>query len=214
MTATEIATFAAGLFALANPLIRLGPFLEMTESLTPGQRRQFLGIAMLVMTVGYLGAIWLGSEILLLLGVSTPMLNAAGDMVVIAIAFPMVMGGGKKAREAEEEEIAAVQDDAGWRTRAVVPFGLPLIVGGGTLAYLITATNQFQSTSAAVAMSIVGLAFVTLMWLSLAFAVPLSRRLGDTGTQVIARFFGFVLLAIGWSIFSKGLMELMPGLAG
>ena len=214
MNPTEIATFAAGLFALANPLIRLGPFLEMTESLTAGQRRQFLGIAMLVMIVGYLSAIWLGSEILSLLGVSTPMLNAAGGMVVIAIAFPMVMGGGKKAREEEEEEIAAVQDDTGWRTRAVVPFGLPLIVGGGTLAYLITATNQFQSTSAAIAMSIVGLAFVALMWISLAFAVPLSRRLGDTGTQVIARFFGFVLLAIGWSIFTRGLMELMPGLAG
>ena len=214
MGPTEIVTFAAGLFALANPLIRLGPFLEMTELLNQSQRRQFLGIAMLVMTFGYLGAIWLGSEILSLLGVSTPMLNAAGGMVVIAIAFPMVMGGGKQAREAEEEEIAAVHDDTGWRTRAVVPFGLPLIVGGGTLAYLITATNQFQSTSAAIAMSIVGLAFVALMWISLAFAVPLSRRLGDTGTQVIARFFGFVLLAIGWSIFTRGLMELMPGLAG
>ena len=116
--------------------------------------------------------------------------------------------------ETEEEEIAAVPDDTGWRTKAVVPFGLPLIVGGGTLAYLITATNQFQSTSAAVAMSIVGLAFVALMWISLAFAVPLSHRLGDTGTQVIARFFGFVLLAIGWNIFTKGLIELMPGLAG
>lgn len=195
-------------------MIRLGPFLEMTESLNQGQRRQFLGIAILVMIVGYLGAIWLGSEILSLLGVTAPMLNAAGGMVVIAIAFPMVIGGGRKAREEEEEEIAAVQDDTGWRTRAVVPFGLPLIVGGGTLAYLITATNQFQSASAAVAMSIVGLAFVALMWIVLAFAVPVSRRLGDTGTQVIARFFGFVLLAIGWSIFTKGLMELMPGLAG
>jgi hypothetical protein len=28
MTGTEIATFAAGLFALANPLIRLGPYLR------------------------------------------------------------------------------------------------------------------------------------------------------------------------------------------
>ena len=81
MNPTEIATFAAGLFALANPLIRLGPFLEMTESLTPGQRRQFLGIAMLVMIVGYLSAIWLGSEILSLLGVSTPTLNAAGGHI-------------------------------------------------------------------------------------------------------------------------------------
>ena len=55
---------------------------------------------------------------------------------------------------------------------------------------------------------------VGIMWISLSYAVPLSRRLGDTGSQVIARFFGFVLLAIGWSILTKGLMELMPGLAG
>jgi hypothetical protein len=53
----------------------------------------------------------------------------------------------------------------------------------------------------------------SIMWISLSYAVPLSRRLGETGSQVIARFFGFVLLAIGWTILTKGLIELMPGLA-
>jgi multiple antibiotic resistance protein len=185
----------------------------MTESLTRGQRRQFLAIGMLVMIVGYLAAIWVGSELLSLLGVTTPMLNAAGGMVVIALAFLMVLGS-KKHPEAEEKDIGAVQEDDSWRTKAVVPFGLPLVVGGGTIAYLITATNQFQSTSASKAMSIVGLVYVAIMWISLGYAVPLSRRLGDTGTQVIARFFGFVLLAIGWNILTKGLIELIPGLAG
>lgn len=213
MTATEIATFAAGLFALANPLIRLGPFLEMTESLTTGERRRFLVTGILVMTVGWLAAIWFGSELLALLGVSTASLNAAGGMVIIALAFPMVMGSKKKQEKAEEDDFAPAQEDTGWSTRAVVPFGLPLLVGGGSLAYLITATNQFPGTSAAVAMSVISLIFIGLMWISLRFAVPLSRRLGDTGSQVIARFFGFVLLAIGWTILTKGLIELMPGLA-
>lgn len=214
MTATEIATFAAGLFALANPLIRLGPFLEMTGSLTASERRKFLATGILVMTVGWLAAIWFGSELLSILGVSTPSLNAAGGMVIIALAFPMVMGSKKRQEKAEEDDFAPAPEDTSWRTKAVVPFGLPLLVGGGSLAYLITATNQFSGMSAAVAMSVISLIFIGIMWISLRHAVPLSRRLGDTGSQVIARFFGFVLLAIGWTILTKGLIELMPGLAG
>ena len=213
MTSTEIATFAAGLFALASPLIRLGPFLELTDGLTDSQSRRFLATGILVMTVGYLAAIWFGTELLSLLGVSTPALNTAGGMVIIALAFPMVLGGGKQIEKAEEDEVAAVLDETSWRTKAVVPFGLPLLVGGGSLAYLITATNQFPGTDAAIAMSIVSFVFIGVMWISLRFAAPLSKRLGNTGSQVIARFFGFVLLAIGWSILTKGLIELMPGLA-
>jgi multiple antibiotic resistance protein len=77
--------------------------------------------------------------------------------------------------------------------------------------------NQFPGVHAAIAMSIISLVLIGIMWVSLRFAIPLSRRLGDTGPQVMARFFGFVLLAIGWTILTiltKGLIELMPGLAG
>jgi multiple antibiotic resistance protein len=218
MTPTEIATFVSGLLALANPLIRLGPFLEMTEGLTESERRRFLLSGLAVMILGYLGAVWIGSwigsELLSLLGVTTPMLNAAGGMVIIALAFPMVLGGGKEEKKTSEDEIASVHDEKTWRSKAVVPFGIPLLVGGGQIAYLITATTQFPGTGAAVAMSIGCLLIIALMGISLRYAVPLSDKLGDTGTQVISRLFGFVLLAIGWSVFTKGLVALMPGLGG
>lgn len=214
MTPTEIATFISGLLALANPLIRLGPFLELTEGLTKGERRNFLLSGLSVMTLGYLAAVWVGNELLALLGVTTPMLNAAGGMVIIALAFPMVLGGGKEEKKIDEEEITSVKNETTWRSKAVVPFGIPILVGGGQLAYLITATTQFPGIDAAIAMSIGCLVIIALMGICLKYAVPLSGKLGDTGTQVITRLFGFVLLAIGWSVFSKGLIELMPGLAG
>jgi multiple antibiotic resistance protein len=214
MTPTEIATFVSGLLALANPLIRLGPFLEMTEGLTESERRRFLLSGLAVMILGYLGAVWIGSELLSLLGVTTPMLNAAGGMVIIALAFPMVLGGGKEEKKTSEDEIASVQEEKTWRSKAVVPFGIPLLVGGGQIAYLITATTQFPGTGAAIAMSIGCLLIIVLMGISLRYAVPISNKLGDTGTQVISRLFGFVLLAIGWSVFTKGLVALMPGLGG
>ncbi len=214
MTPTEIATFISGLHALANPLIRLGPFLEITEGLTKGERRNFLLSGLSVMTLGYLAAVWVGNELLALLGVTTPMLNAAGGMVIIALAFPMVLGGGKEEKKFDEEEITSVKNETTWRSKAVVPFGIPILVGGGQLAYLITATTQFPGIGAAIAMSIGCLVIIALMGICLKYAVPLSGKLGDTGTQVITRLFGFVLLAIGWSVFSKGLIELMPGLAG
>jgi multiple antibiotic resistance protein len=166
------------------------------------------------MILGYLGAVWIGSELLSLLGVTTPLLNAAGGTVIIALAFPMVLGSGKEEKKTNQDEIASVHDEKTWRSKAIVPFGIPLLVGGGQIAYLITATTQFPGKGAAVAMSIACLLIIALIGISLRYAVPLSGKLGNTGTQVIARLFGFVLLAIGWSVIAKGLVELMPGLAG
>jgi small neutral amino acid transporter SnatA (MarC family) len=117
-------------------------------------------------------------------------------MVIIALALPMVLGSRKQQEESKEKDFVALQEDTSWQTKAAVPFGLPLL-GGRSLAYLFTATNQFRGTEAAIVMSVGSLVFVRIMRISLKYALPLSHRLDNRGSQVIARISGFALLAIG-----------------
>ena len=45
-------------------------------------------------------------------------------------------------------------------------------------------------------------------------AEPLARVLGVSGTNILTRFMGLILLAIAIGMLATGLKTLMPGLAG
>ena len=213
MSGTDVATFAAALFSIVNPLIRIGPFLELTNGLDRVERRKFIGLSLTVQLVGYLVAAWFGRELLELLGVTIPALQAAGGVVIVALAFPMVMGGSQEPARLEEAIVERSPTDTPWKATAVVPFGVPLLVGPGQLALIISTTAVFTGTDDALKVSVVCFGAVVLMAITLVLANPIERRLGETGISVITRLFGFVLLAIGFSIFTSGLKELLPGLA-
>lgn len=213
MTGADVATFAAALFAIVNPLIRIGPFLEMTAGRSPMVRRQFIFTAVSVQLIGYLAAAWFGRELLELLGVSIPALKAAGGAVIVALAFPMVLGGAENNGSNEQREIERVADDRSWRTVAVVPFGVPLLVGPGQISLIVATTAVFDTTQAAVSVTIVCAVAVIGMAIVLLLAERIERVIGPTGISIVTRLFGFVLLAIGFSIVTSGLVELMPGLA-
>ncbi|MCP4960256.1 MAG: MarC family protein [Actinomycetia bacterium] len=214
MTSTDVATFAAALFALANPLIRIGPFIEITGRFPAEIRRRFAYRASMVQVIGFLVSTWFGASLLDLLGVSIPALKAAGGGVILALAFPMVLGTAEKTEKRDQEEIDAMPDERTWKAAAVVPFGVPLLVGGGQMALLISTTAEFDSTKSALIVSACCLAVVAVMLASMLLADPLKRLMGASGIQVITRLFGFVLVAIGFSVLTGGLNELMPGLAG
>lgn len=213
MAGQDVAAFVAALFAIVNPLIRIGPFLELTAGRSQKVRRQFIFTALSVQIIGYVAAAWLGTELLELLGVSIPALKAAGGAVIVALAFPMVLGGGEKTEREEQQAVDRVADDQSWRTSAVVPFGVPLLVGPGQISLIVATTAVFDTTQAAVSITIVCIVAVAIMGISLLLAEQIEQRIGETGIIVFTRLFGFVLLAIGFSILTSGLVELMPGLA-
>ena len=156
-----------------------------------------------------IGSYFIGSHVLGFFGVSLPVVQVGGGLVVVAVGWQMLMQ----------------KDDAGNTTRkkypvagrassAFYPLTLPLTVGPGSISVAITlganSTHRYGFHfwlifSALLATALIGVS----IYLCYAFSDRLARVLGDTGMAVIVRLSAFLLVCIGVQIMWNGMSALL-----
>lgn len=201
--ASEYLEVLISLLAVANPLAIAPVFLAMTGHFDTSRRIRNATMAALTITVTGILAIYVGEALFKAFSIGIPSFRVAGGLCILLTAIQMVRQG-VKPPEGQE----AVETDVG-----IVPIGIPLICGPGTISAVIIQSHEFESAvdNMILAWCVVGLALVS--WVSLAGAQFVSRLLGDTGMDVMTRIFGLILAALAFEFISSGLLELFPGLA-
>jgi multiple antibiotic resistance protein len=200
----------SALFPIVNPLGGSPIFLSLTGEYDRSERHalsRLIGMNSFFLLVGsYL----IGSHILTFFGISLPVVQVGGGLVVISTAWSMLQRGANDERREVPRSIQP-QD----RSReAFYPLTLPLTVGPGSISVAITlganAPHGYPANLAAIAGSIAGCAVVALsVYLCYKFADRLARILGPTGMTVIVRLSSFLLVCIGVQILWNGLSTLI-----
>jgi len=197
------------LFPIVNPLANTPIFL----SLTPGYSSRARVILSRKIA---LNSFWLltfsmliGSHILNFFGISIPVVQVGGGMVVIATGWTLLHGEPEQARASAEKKVSS-QDIS---NRAFYPLTLPLTVGPGSISVAITlgANQAFQRENLVrLIAAIIGPALVALtIFLCYRSAERLAKLLGETAMNVIVRLTSFILLCIGVQILWNGIRELI-----
>ena len=123
------------LFPIVNPLGTSPIFL----SLTPGystDERSVLSRKIAVNSFWLLtGSMLIGSHILNFFGISIPVVQVGGGLVVMSTRWTLLTTAGDHARSSPEKKISC-QDIA---NRVFYPLTLPLTVGPGSISIAITA---------------------------------------------------------------------------
>jgi multiple antibiotic resistance protein len=209
------------LFPIINPLGNAPLFLALTQEHTDAERRILARKVALNGFLLLLGAIFAGNSILAFFGVSIPIVQLAGGLVVASLAWKRLNDSGEQPKATAQ---AAATVDA-TEAKAFYPLTLPLTVGPGAISVAITIGANFPSTVQpfiADAISAVIGAFIVCVvtWISFGYADRLTRYLGPAGLAVVLRLSAFILLCIGVQImwngadalfgFSKGLHPAAP----
>lgn len=202
----------SALFPIVDPLSGSPLFLAMTADY-PAEMRHALarrvGLNSLFLMIG---SYFIGAQVLKFFGVSLPVVQLGGGMVVMAMGWGMLM---------DKEEVHDVTrrsiEPSEALGRAFYPLTLPLTVGPGSISVAVTlganAVHRYgfrvsTIVSALVAMFLIAVSVV----LCYGFADRLSRGLGKTGMTVIVRLSSFLLLCIGVQIAWNGLSALVASL--
>jgi multiple antibiotic resistance protein len=135
------------------------------------------------------------------------MLQSAGGLILLVTGMQMVSGHGLPGPSPDADP------ETHWRTMAVVPIAIPLNVGGGAIAFIVAVSSANANTTDQLALSAICVGMAVLTGVVYVFAVPVAKRLGVTGMEVLTRLFGIVLVAIAFGVLSTGLKGLFPGLA-
>lgn len=213
-------TFAT-LFPIVNPLGVSPIFLNLTRAY-PDSIRKLL--ARKIALYGFLllgGSLAIGSAVLAFFGISLPIIQIAGGLVLANTGWNMLNQESGETADAPKTGTLEVA-----LQHVFYPLTLPLTVGPGCISVTVAlgAHIRQQSTVARADFippllgSLAGMALVCVA-LSLCYehAGKLASFLGPSGTNIVVRLSAFLLLAMGvqiiWNGFSSSVAPLLVRVA-
>lgn len=198
------------LLVITNPLSKLPLFVSLTQGMSEERRHQqanwsaiYAGLIMLISLVG-------GNMLLAFFGISYGAMRVSGGLVVAAIGYQMLFGG---ASPNKAPIVRRDKDDY-----AFFPIAMPGIAGPGTIAVVIGFSTEIAELSAYSDIAIAfGWTFLAIAvasacsWAVMRYSDLLTRRLGPSGTLVLTKLMGFLLICIGVQFIGSGIRTFMAG---
>jgi len=198
------------LFPILNPLGGSPIFLSLTSGVDPGDRHKLARLIAINSFFLLVGSYLTGTHVLAFFGISLPVVQVGGGLVVIATAWSLLQHGADEERQAVHRSMQPKDESR----RAFYPLTLPLTVGPGSISVAITlganAPHGYPANLEAIAGTVAGSAVLAItVELCYGFADRLAKILGPTAMSVIVRLTSFLLVCIGVQILWNGLHDLL-----
>jgi multiple antibiotic resistance protein len=138
-------------------------------------------LAALILMIFFL---FLGEELLGIIGIDISSFAIAGSFVIFFIAMEMILG------------IHLFKEDVN-ESVSIVPLAFPLIAGAGTMTTLLSLKSEYATPNIVVGIFL-NMIFVYIV---LKNTAKLERLFGKAGLNVLRKAFGIILLAIAIKLF-------------
>ena len=184
----EILTASLVLFAVIDIIGNIPLVISLRQKIGHIQSEKASIIAAVIM----IGFLFLGEEILKLIGIDINSFAVAGSLVIFFLALEMILG------------ITLYRDEAP-ETASVVPLAFPMIAGAGTMTSLLSLRAEFNVANIIVAI-LINILFVYIILKS---SKLIGGWLGKSGINVIRKVFGIILLALAVKLFTTNIGQLI-----
>ena len=176
MNFNDILTVTLTLFAVIDVLGSIPIILGLKAKTGYIQSEKATLVAGLIMVL----FLFLGEQILNLIGIDVASFALAGAFIIFLLALEMILN------------IELFKSDENDTSGSIVPIAFPLIAGSGTLTTIISLRSSYSINNIIVGV-LINLFFVYLVLKSTG---KIERLLGKGGINVLRRVFGIILLAI------------------
>ncbi len=197
------------IFPVVNPLGATPFFLTLTASFSPANRRALAWRISLNSFFLLIGSYLIGAHILAFFGISLPVVQVGGGLIVISTGWSML----KRRDEDDRTEMRKTLHPRDRFKQAFYPMTLPLTVGPGSISVAITlgANAPHAGVNAtAIPAAVAGSLFIALtIFACYGFADRLASILGPTVMSVVMRLSSFLLVCIGVQILWNGARALL-----
>jgi multiple antibiotic resistance protein len=212
----------SALFPIVNPIGSALVLLSLVGNAPPAVYRE-LARRIAINNIIFLGAIeLLGSAILSFFGISLPIVQVAGGLVIAAIGWRVLNDDNpdrsvreKQAESGDKPGESRLQD---LKSKAFYPFTFPVTSGPGTLVTMLTLSAHMSSRSLSanilghVGVFVAVVIVTVLVFICYAYAPTITTKISPTTAHGILRVIAFILLSIGVQIAWNGLSALLRSL--
>jgi multiple antibiotic resistance protein len=211
----------SALLPLINPLGSALVFMTLVGNAPPAVYKS-LARRIAVNNVIFLGTIELvGSAILKFFGISLPIVEVAGGLVIAGMGWRTLNENDATASVREKREECDEKDEMlleSLKQKAFYPFTFPVTSGPGTLVTMLTLTAQASRHGLEANLLQDGGVFAAVVVLSVAvfvcyaYAPKITQKISQSTAHGILRVVAFILLCIGVQIAWNGMSELLTRL--
>lgn len=183
----EIATISMVLFAVIDIVGTIPIVVDLRKKFGHIESEKASIVAGFIMVV----FLFVGEELLHLIGIDVNSFAVAGSFVLFFLALEMILG----IRIYKDEQASSA---------SIVPLAFPLIAGAGTMTTLLSLRSQYQTCNIIIAI----LLNIIFVYIVLKSSEKIEKWLGKNGLGVIRKTFGVVLLAIAVKLFAANVKGL------
>jgi multiple antibiotic resistance protein len=183
----EIVTIGMVLFAVIDIVGTIPIIVELRQKFGHIESEKASFVAGVIMIV----FLFVGEELLKLIGIDVHSFAVAGSFVLFFLALEMILG------------IRIYKDETN-TSASIVPLAFPLIAGAGTMTTLLSLRSQFATVNIIIAIVL----NIILVYIVLKSSAKIEKFLGKNGLGVIRKTFGVVLLAIAVKLFAANVKGL------
>lgn len=150
------------------------------------------GKASIIAAIIMISFLFIGEEILKLIGIDINSFAVAGSLVILFLSLEMILG------------ITLYRDEAP-ETASIVPLAFPMIAGAGTMTSLLSLRAEYHVINIIIAI-VINIIFVYII---LKTSKIIQRVLGKSGINIVRKIFGIVLMAIAVKLFTSNIGQLL-----
>jgi multiple antibiotic resistance protein len=200
----------SSLLAIVNPLGAVPLYIALTAPYSRDHRRVTLRRA-IATGLGVLFVFALaGTYILQFFGITRQAFQIAGGILFFAVGWDMLQARRSRVKTtAEEETESSSKDDVG-----IIPLGLPTLAGPGAITTVIALNGQAEALLDSVAVYVSIVLVMLICWVTLMAAPALTRRMGQTGMNVMTRLMGLLVMVVGAQFVINGATTVVLDIAG
>ena len=151
------------------------------------------GKSSIVYCIIMIGFLFLGEEILSLIGIDINSFAVAGAFIIFFMVIEMVL------------VINLYKEDDSPATASIVPLAFPMIAGAGTMTSLLSLRAEFEVIKIIIAI-IINIVFIYIILKS---SKKIESVLDSSGISIIRKFFGVILLAIAVKLFTTNIRQMI-----
>ena len=183
----DVFTISMILFAVIDIVGSIPIIVDLRSKVGHIQSEKATIVAAIIM----IAFLFVGEEILKLIGIDANSFAVAGAFVLFFLALEMILG----IRLYKEDNPS---------TASIVPIAFPLIAGAGTMTTILSLRAVYDKINIIIAIVI----NVVVVYGVLKSSGKIERLLGNNGLGVIRKIFGVILLAIAVKLFAANVKGL------
>ena len=184
----EVLTASMVLFAVIDIVGSIPIIISLREKAGHIQSEKASLVSALIM----IAFLFIGEQILSLIGLDVNSFSVAGSLIILFMALEMILG------------ITLFKEDPP-EVASVVPLAFPIIAGAGTMTSLLSLRAEYEMINIIVAIVI----NILIVYIILKTSGRLQKILGKTGISIIRKVFGIILLAIAVKLFATNVGKIV-----